>query len=78
MTKVKKQNQNVTKLKNSIGGKTYKFEMWQNLKLKCGKTQKLKIWQNSKTEYLTKLKILNFTTQKLKMWQNSKTQDVTK
>ena len=71
MTKVKKQNQNVTKLKNSIGGKTYQFEMWPNLK-----TQ---IWQNSKTQNVAKLKNSKYdTTQKLKMWPNSETKNVTK
>jgi hypothetical protein len=61
-----KKNQNVTNLKNSTGVTNSN----------CYEIQNLKLWQNSKTQIVTKLKMLRKKTQKLKMGQNSKGFDV--
>ena len=69
----------MTKVKNSKGDKTQKFELWQKSKTQivtkltnwnCDKTQKPWLWQNSKT-HCDK-------TQNLNLSKNSKTQIVTK
>ena len=57
--------------------KTLKVKLWQNLNKKTLIMTKLKMWQNSKTQIVTRFKILNFDKiQKLKILPNSKTQIV--